>query len=111
MFTGVWRTGTFLACEQEGVVPDIAVIAKSLAAGYQPISALLVGDRVFNTLADRRGYFMHGHTYGSHATACAAALATLQVIQEEQLAQNVRARGAQLMAGLRERFRDHPHVG
>jgi adenosylmethionine-8-amino-7-oxononanoate aminotransferase len=111
IFTGVWRTGTFLACEQEGVVPDIAVIAKSLAAGYQPISALLVGDRVFNTLADRRGYFMHGHTYGSHATACAAALATLQVIQEEQLAQNVRTRGAQLMAGLRERFRDHPHVG
>jgi len=111
IFTGVWRTGTFLACEQEGVVPDIAVIAKSLAAGYQPISALLVGDRVFDTIADRRGYFMHGHTYGSHATACAAALATLQVIQDGQLDRNVRERGAEIMSGLRERLRDHPHVG
>lgn len=111
IFTGVWRTGTFLACEQEGVVPDIAVIAKSLAAGYQPISALLVGDRVYHTIADRRGYFMHGHTYGSHATACAAALATLQVIQDGQLDRNVRERGAEIMSGLRERLHDHPHVG
>ena len=111
IFPGIGRTGTFLACEHEGVVPDIAVVAKSLAAGYQPISALLVSDRVFRTIADRRGYFMHGHTYGSHATACAAALATLRAIDEQGLLENVRRRGDELMTGLRERFAEHPHVG
>jgi adenosylmethionine-8-amino-7-oxononanoate aminotransferase len=111
IFTGIGRTGTFLACEQEGVVPDIAVVAKSLAAGYQPISAILVSDHVFATIADRRGYFMHGHTYGSHSTACAAALATLRIIEEQRLLQNVRQRGAEILQALQDTYRQHPHVG
>jgi adenosylmethionine-8-amino-7-oxononanoate aminotransferase len=73
ILAGCGRTGTYLSCEQDGVTPDIAVVAKGLGAGYQPISAILVSDHVVKTIADGRGFFFHGHTYNGHATAAAAA--------------------------------------
>jgi adenosylmethionine-8-amino-7-oxononanoate aminotransferase len=93
------------------VVPDIVTIAKGLGAGYQPIGAMLSTRRIYETIVAGSGFFQHGHTYIGHATACAAALAVQRTIAEEDLLTNVRARGEQLRARLRESLGDHPNLG
>ena len=108
---GMGRSGTLHAWEQEGVVPDIQVVAKGLGGGYQPIGGILVHGRVVEALRAGSGLHKHGHTYAAHPVACAAALAVQTVIREDGLLTNVVARGAQLEARLRQRFADHPHVG
>jgi adenosylmethionine-8-amino-7-oxononanoate aminotransferase len=108
---GMGRTGTLHAWEQEGVTPDIQVIAKGLGGGYQPIGGILVHGRVIAALEAGSGAFVHGHTYQAHPMACAAALAVQEAIEEEGLLANVRAMGARLEQGLIERLGNHAHVG
>ena len=108
---GMGRTGTLYACEQDGIAPDLMAIAKGLGAGYQPIGALLVADRIFDAIRDGSGFFQHGHTYMGHPTACAAALAVQRVIERDGLLDNVRKRGAALRTALESRFGNHHHVG
>lgn len=91
--------------------PDLLTIAKGLGAGYQPIGATLVSDRIYQAIVGGSGFFQHGHTYLGHATACAAALEVQRVIEEARLLDNVMARGEQLRGLLRERYAAHPHVG
>ncbi|EJL85092.1 adenosylmethionine-8-amino-7-oxononanoate aminotransferase [Herbaspirillum sp. CF444] len=111
VMSGMGRTGYLYACEEDGVVPDILVIAKGLGAGYQPIGAMIASDRVYNAVVGGSGFFQHGHTYIGHATACAAALAVQKTIRDDQLLPNVQARGEQLRAALRSAFDNHPNVG
>ncbi|MEI6159226.1 MAG: aspartate aminotransferase family protein [Roseococcus sp.] len=111
VMSGMGRVGTMHAWEQEGVVPDIQVIAKGLGGGYQPIGGILVQGRVIAAIRDGSGGFMHGHTYQAHPMACAAALAVQEVIAEENLLANVNAMGALLEQGLTERLGNHRHVG
>ncbi|MFJ1209410.1 aspartate aminotransferase family protein [Burkholderia pyrrocinia] len=111
IMSGMGRTGYLYACDEDGVAPDLLTIAKGLGAGYQPIGATLVSDRIYRTIVDGSGFFQHGHTYLGHATACAAALEVQRVIAEEKLLDNVKARGEQLRASLREHYGAHPHVG
>ncbi|KWD55393.1 hypothetical protein WL68_36730 [Burkholderia cepacia] len=111
IMSGMGRTGYLYACDEDGVAPDLLTIAKGLGAGYQPIGATLVSDRIYRTIVDGSGFFQHGHTYLGHATACAAALEVQRVIAEEKLFDNVKARGEQLRASLREHYGAHPHVG
>ena len=108
---GAGRTGTFTAYEQEGIVPDMVTVAKGLAAGYQPTGALLCREQIIDAIRAGSGFFQHGHTFMGHATAVAAALATQQVIRNENLMQNVVARGDSIRTRLHDAFRDHPHVG
>lgn len=108
---GLGRTGQRFACLQEGVSPDMLVVAKGLGAGYQPISATLATNEIYKTVMDRRGYFQHGHSYQAHPIACAAALAVQQVIRDDNLMANVRTQGDRLQALLLEKFENHPHVG
>jgi adenosylmethionine-8-amino-7-oxononanoate aminotransferase len=108
---GMGRSGTMHAWEQEGVSPDIQVIAKGLGGGYQPIGGILVHGRVVEALRRGSGTFKHGHTYQAHPVACAAALAVQEVIRDEDLLANVRAMGALLERGLRERLGGHERVG
>ena len=77
---GMGRTGSLFAAEQEGVTADLITIAKGLGAGYQPIGATLVSQRIRDAIANGSGFFQHGHTYIGHATACAAALAVQLVL-------------------------------
>ena len=72
---GMGRTGTLHACEQEGIAPDLMVVAKGLGGGYQPIGAVLVAARVVDAIVRGTGFFQHGHTYLGHPLTCAAALA------------------------------------
>jgi adenosylmethionine-8-amino-7-oxononanoate aminotransferase len=108
---GIGRTGTLHACEQEGVAPDLMVVAKGLGGGYAPIGAVMVNDRIVQALAEGSGFFQHGHTYMGHPLACAAALAVQRVIQRDNLLANVREQGSHLARRLRERFGNHSFVG
>ncbi|GAB6054063.1 aspartate aminotransferase family protein [Magnetospira thiophila] len=108
---GMGRTGSLFACEQEGVAPDLCTIAKGLGAGYQAIGALLVSGTIFDSLLGGSGFFQHGHTYMGHATACAASLAVLDVIERDHLLENVQNQGALLTRLLHEAFDGNPHVG
>ena len=108
---GMGRTGTLFAYEQEGVTPDMVVIAKGLGGGYQPIGATLVSKAIFDAVRGGSGFFQHGHTYLGHPMACAAALAVQNVIVRERLLHHVQEQGRLLMAELKQRFDDHAHVG
>ena len=99
------------SCEQDGVVPDLLTLAKGLGAGYQPIGAVMVADRVFRSFADGSGFFQHSHTYMGHPVACAAGNAVIDAIEEDDLLAKVRERGKELQAGLCAKLGQHPHVG
>ncbi|CAG9184935.1 putative aminotransferase [Cupriavidus laharis] len=111
VMSGMGRTGHLFACEEDGVVPDIVTIAKGLGGGYQPIGAMISTRRIYDTIVAGSGFFQHGHTYIGHATACAAALAVQRTIAEDNLLANVRERGEQLRARLRETLGNHPNLG
>ncbi|MBW9103291.1 aspartate aminotransferase family protein [Paraburkholderia phenoliruptrix] len=111
IMSGMGRTGYLYACEEDGVAPDLLTIAKGLGAGYQPIGATLVSERIYQTIVGGSGFFQHGHTYIGHASACAAALEVQRAIDEENLLPNVLARGEQLRGLLREHYAQHPHIG
>jgi adenosylmethionine-8-amino-7-oxononanoate aminotransferase len=108
---GAGRTGSFLACEQDGIVPDLVTLAKGLAGGYQPIGAVLCAERIYDAFAQGSGAFVNGHTYSAHAIACAAALAVQKVIRDERLLERVRHAGASLHQSLRQTVGGNPHVG
>jgi len=108
---GMGRTGTMHAWEQEGVTPDIQVIAKGLGGGYQPIGGILIAGRIVAALREGSGAFLHGHTYQAHPVASAAALAVQRVIRDEGLLANVRTMGTLLEQRLVERLGNHRHVG
>jgi adenosylmethionine-8-amino-7-oxononanoate aminotransferase len=111
VMSGMGRTGTLHACEQEGIAPDLLTIAKGLGAGYQPIGATLLSGKIFEAFAGGSGFFQHGHTYMGHPVACAAALAVQKVIKRDRLLGNVKTMGALLARRLGERFGNHPFVG
>lgn len=108
---GMGRTGTLHACEQEGITPDLMTIAKGLGGGYAPIGAVLIRDKIIDTITRGSGLFQHGHTYLGHALACSAGLAVQRVIRRDNLLENVRTQGAHLARRLQERFGNHPFVG
>jgi len=108
---GSGRTGTFLSCEQDGVVPDIVTLGKGLGAGYQPIGAVVCTAQVYEAVARGSGALKHGQTYNAHPVGCAAALAVQRVIRDEELLGRVQDAGARLRSLLTDRFGDHPNVG
>lgn len=108
---GMGRTGSFFACEQDGISPDITCIAKGLGAGYQPIGAMLCTSEIHDTIADGSGFFQHGHTYLGHPAAAAAGLAVVSAIIDRGLVSRVELQGQKLMERLEHRFGQHPNVG
>lgn len=108
---GMGRTGTLHACEQEGVIPDLLVIAKGLGGGYQPIGAVLAQKKIVEAMSAGSGFFQHGHTYLGHPVACAAALAVQKTIHRDRLLPRVREAGTVLEGLLVDAFGAHPHAG
>src|SRR3712207_4108565 len=85
--TGFGRTGRMFACEHEDVAPDFLCLAKGISAGYLPLAATLTTERVYEGFLgrfDEFRTFFHGHTYTGNPLACAAALASLDVFEEER---------------------------
>ncbi|HEY3164832.1 MAG TPA: aspartate aminotransferase family protein [Candidatus Limnocylindrales bacterium] len=104
--TGFGRTGKLFAIEHWGVEPDILVMAKGIASGL-PLSGIVAARSVIDTLPPGS----HGGTYGGNVVACAAANATLDVIEDEGLVANAAERGAQFLAGLRALAPKYPSIG
>ncbi|TIT90163.1 MAG: aminotransferase class III-fold pyridoxal phosphate-dependent enzyme, partial [Mesorhizobium sp.] len=111
VFCGLGRTGTLHACEQDGVAPDFLTFAKGVAAGYQPIGATMVNQRVYDAIVSGSGTFKGGYTYSGHATACAAAIAVQKFLRAPGFLDRVKATGSVLAQRLQDRFAQHPHVG
>src|SRR6266481_5018552 len=111
--TGVGRTGTFFACEQEGVTPDILVAGKGLTGGYLPLAVTMTTQTIFDAFLGEPAAgrtFFHGHTYTGNPLACAAALANLDLMERNQTVAGVRERETALAEAL-EPLRSHPNVG
>jgi len=84
---GFGRTGTLFACEQAGITPDFLCLSKGLTGGYLPLSVVLATDRVYGAFYDdklERGFF-HSHSYSGNPLACRAALAVLDILEEEKV--------------------------
>ncbi|MBY8971294.1 MULTISPECIES: aspartate aminotransferase family protein [Pseudomonas] len=111
VMAGMGRTGQLFAYTDDGIVPDMVAVGKGLAAGYMPISALLISDRVHSVMARGSGVLGNGQTHVNHPLACAIALEVQQVIVEEDLLTQVRQRGEQLRTWLRESLADLDIVG
>ena len=110
---GFGRTGTLFACEQAAITPDFMCLSKGLTGGYLPMSAVMTREEVYQAFyADYTSLkgFLHSHSYTGNAMACAAALATLDVFEQEPWLQ----RNQQTARWMREAVADldeHPHVG
>jgi len=87
--TGLGRTGKMLACDHEGVRPDILILGKALSGGTMPVSAVLADDAIMLNI--RPGE--HGSTYGGNPLACAVAIKSLEVLVEEQMIENADRQG------------------
>ena len=108
---GMGRTGRRYACEDEGIAPDFIALAKGLSAGYLPLGALLIADKVHKAIEAGSNAVMHSHTFTGHPVSCAAGLAVQQEVRERDLLANVRTMGAMLKGVLSEQFGNHPNVG
>jgi 4-aminobutyrate aminotransferase len=104
--SGYGRTGDMWAFQESGIVPDVVCVAKAIANGL-PLSAIVASREVMTAW----GKSAHGTTYGGNPVACAAGVAVLETIHDEGLLENARARGAELLGGLRELMADHPAIG
>ena len=95
--SGLGRTGKLLACDWEGVHPDILILGKALSGGVLPVSAVLADDEIMLLIKPGQ----HGSTYGGNPLACRVATTALEVLRDEGMMENALARGEQLRDGLR----------
>ena len=108
---GFGRTGTFLACEQAGIRPDFLCLSKGITGGYLPLSVVLTTEDVYRAFYDddlARG-FLHSHSYTGNALACRAALAVLDIFEEDRVLAANRQKSAQLSRRC-GKFAQHPGV-
>ena len=104
VMTGFGRTGTMFACEQEQVTPDLMAVAKGLTGGYLPLAATLATEEIFNAfLGDYAEFktFFHGHSYTGNQLGCTAALANLEVFEEERTLEKLQSKIEKLRLHLR----------
>jgi len=104
--TGLCRTGKMLACDHEGVKPDILVLGKALSGGTMPVSAVLTSDEVMLSIKPGE----HGSTYGGNPLACAVAMEALQVLRDEKMAEKAEEMGKIFRADMRKLKEVHPWV-
>lgn len=112
--TGFGRVGEWLGSDVWGIEPDLLTLAKGLTSGYAPLSAVMVGPRVWAALeqgAAQHGIFGHGYTYTAHPICAAAALANIAIIEDDGLLENARAMAPYLSNCFKDRLKDHPLLG
>lgn len=114
VITGFGRTGAMFGCDKYGIEPDLITVAKGLTSAYAPLSAAIVGEKVYKVMeegADRVGAFSHGYTYSGHPIGVAAANAVLDIVEQEDIPGNAARVGAYLQNNLKEVFGSLPIVG
>ena len=112
--TGFGRLGSMFGSDHYGMKPDLITSAKGLTSAYAPLSATIVGQRMWDVLCqgtDEYGVLGHGWTYSAHPIGAAAGIANLQLIDELNLVQNAAETGRYLTETMRNALGDHAHVG
>jgi adenosylmethionine-8-amino-7-oxononanoate aminotransferase len=110
---GFGRTGTMFACQQEGITPDIMALSKGITAGYLPLAATLTTQKVYDAfLGEYRELktFFHGHTFTGNPIACATALASLDLFEQDRLLESLPAKISYLQERL-QAMAALPHIG
>ena len=111
IMTGFGRTGTFFAHEQAAITPDFLCLSKGITGGYLPLSAVMTRDEVYRAFYDddtTRG-FLHSHSYTGNTLACRAALATLDIFEQDRVIESNRGKSARITAAAQAISR-HPRV-
>ena len=112
--TGFGRTGRLFACERAGITPDLMCLSKGLTGGYMPMSITIVKEKIYEAFyadwSEGRA-FMHSHTYAGNPLGCAAALAVLDILDEENILERAENTAAWLTKRMTEAFGTHPNVG
>ncbi len=109
---GFGRTGTLFACEQASITPDFICLSKGLTGGYLPLACVLTNDTIYDAFYDEYATlngFLHSHSYTGNALGCAAAHATLDIFEQDNVITNNAALAAK-MASATAHLHDHPHV-
>ena len=110
---GFGRTGEWWGSQTFGIEPDMMSCAKALSAAFQPISALMVNEKIYDAMlaeSDKQGSFAHGYTHSGHPVAAAVALETIRIYEEMDVVGHVRRVGGYFLKEL-ETFADHPLIG
>lgn len=108
--TGFGKTGKIFACEHEGIKPDLMAIGKGISGGYLPLAATLATEEIYSAFLGSGRTFYHGHTYTGNPVACAAALASLDLFEQERTLDSLQPKIARLRLRL-EQLRHLPMVG
>lgn len=112
VITGFGRTGKMFACEHYGVIPDLLLFAKGVTSGYIPLGGVMVTDAIHRELVERSdGTLLHGYTYSGHATACAVGLKNIEILERENLVENSRLMGEELLNGFKELQMEFDFIG
>ncbi|MCM3568819.1 aspartate aminotransferase family protein [Neobacillus mesonae] len=111
VMTGSGRTGFMLACEQWGIIPDIAALGKGLGAGYAPIAAAVASEKVMEPILAGSKQVMSGHTLSANPQSCAIALAVLQYIESNKIMSQVRSKGDYLKLKLESLQEQYSFIG
>lgn len=109
VITGFGRTGSAFGSAEYGFQPDLMCVAKALSSGYQPIGAVILGEHIYDVIADRtvKNFVLgHGFTYGGHPVPCAVALATLQIYESDGIFERAQQQSPKFIAGLQEIAQD-----
>ena len=108
---GFGRTGSWFGCDTYDIKPDLMPMAKGITSGYLPLSAVMIGKKVGETMFHGGGEFAHGYTYSGHPACCAVAIENIRIMEEEGLVEKVgQETGPYLQEKLQD-FLDHPLVG
>lgn len=110
---GFGRLGVPFGSHAYGIEPDLVTLGKGLTSGYQPLSAALVGEKVWEVLkrgTELYGPFAHGYTFSAHPVCAAAALANLDILESERLTERAADVGGYLLKRLKSAFEGRPHV-
>ena len=107
-YCGLGRSGKIYCCEWDDVSPDFICLAKTLAAGYVPLSAVVTTDKIYNTIANGQGRIQHGHTHQGHSLGVAAALAAQKIIHSEIQLDHITTLGEYMRNRLKQRLCGHP---
>jgi L-2,4-diaminobutyrate transaminase len=114
VITGFGRTGSMFGCDKYGIEPDLITVAKGLTSAYAPLSASIVGEKVYKVMeegADKVGSFSHGYTYSGHPIGVAAANAVLDIVEQEDIPGNAAKVGDYFQKSMQETFGSLPIVG
>jgi len=108
---GFGRTGSWFGCETYGYKPDLMTFAKGVTNGYQPLGGVMVSDKISKVINAHDSEFAHGLTYSGHPVACAAGIATIEILKEKKIIENLNTDIADYFTQQWKALAEHPIVG